>query len=91
MLVFNPETPAITIQYQDASGKPSRRVVFPVTWLSPTKLLAFCFTRHDFRHFLLDRIQSISPATITPADLFAVEAAIEQANLKYPEPEMTCI
>lgn len=91
MLVFNPETQPIQIQYQDASGTVTRRVVFPVSWVSPTKMLAYCFTRRDFRHFLLDRIQAITPATLGPGDLFAVESAIEQANLRYPDPEPLCI
>lgn len=90
MLVYNPTTPALRIRYQDATGKVSDRTVYPVSWITPTKMLAYCFTRQAFRHFLLDRFQALAPTSLTSDQQFAVETAIEQANLKYPDQEMAC-
>jgi predicted DNA-binding transcriptional regulator YafY len=51
----------IRIEYTNAQGTPSRRVIEPLD-LDGHLLEAFCHLRDDERVFALDRIESVSPA-----------------------------
>ena len=53
----------LAISYRDKTGKPSERVVWPISvgfFDAVEMLAAWCETRNDFRHFRLDRIVSIA-------------------------------
>jgi predicted DNA-binding transcriptional regulator YafY len=53
----------LELEYQDETGKPSSRVVWPfglVYWGSTWTLVAWCELRFDYRMFRLDRVQSLN-------------------------------
>jgi predicted DNA-binding transcriptional regulator YafY len=55
----------LSITYQDADGRPSRRTVWPVfvAYMEEVRIIiAWCELRQGFRHFRTDRICSIEVA-----------------------------
>lgn len=59
-------TKAYVLTYIDAKGQTTSRRIQPVEWADETTLVAYCFLRQDFRHFLTDRIQVLQPVVLTP-------------------------
>lgn len=59
-------TQAYVLTYTDAKGQQTSRRIKPVEWADETTLVAYCFLRRDFRHFLVERIQAITPTVLTP-------------------------
>jgi predicted DNA-binding transcriptional regulator YafY len=49
----------IEMQYVDAKGERSRRVVSPIRFLSSRRFLALCLCREEPRQFYLDRCSEI--------------------------------
>jgi predicted DNA-binding transcriptional regulator YafY len=69
-------TQAYVLTYTDAKGQQTSRRIKPVEWADETTLVAYCFLRRDFRHFLTDRIQALTPTVLTPNAQDEVDAAM---------------
>ena len=62
----------LQVHYRDAAGRLSQRILRPLGcfyWGRVWTLAAWCETRHDFRSFRLDRIDSVQTLD-SPAELF---------------------
>lgn len=59
-------TQAYVLSYTDAKNQTTSRRIKPIEWADETTLVAYCFLRRDFRHFLVDRIQAMTPTPLTP-------------------------
>ena len=56
----------LALAYRDKGGSASRRVVWPVAvgfFGAAEVLAAWCELRQDFRHFRLDRIETLTPTS----------------------------
>ncbi len=74
----------LRIDYEDAEGRPSRRVVRPLAvifWGRAWTLAAWCELRADFRVFRLDRIARFEPLDTFPADPDRGLAAFYESRL----------
>jgi len=52
------------ISYSDKKGRSTERIIWPIAvgfFDTAEMLAAWCETRHDFRHFRLDRIAAVTP------------------------------
>lgn len=58
-------TKTYSLTYIDAKLQVTRRRIQPIEWADAQTLVAYCFLRRDFRHFLVDRIQAIEPTLLT--------------------------
>lgn len=58
-------TQAYVLTYTDAKGQTTSRRIKPIEWADETTLVAYCFLRRDFRHFLTERILGIQATVLT--------------------------
>lgn len=58
-------TRAYILTYTDAKGQTTTRRVKPIEWADQSTLVAYCFLRREFRHFLVERMQELAPTILT--------------------------
>lgn len=71
-------TQAYVLEYTDAKGQTTSRRIKPIEWADESTLVAYCFLRQDFRHFLVDRIQKMAPTILTLNAQDEVEQAMRE-------------
>jgi predicted DNA-binding transcriptional regulator YafY len=69
-------TQAYVLTYIDAKGQCTSRRIKPIEWADAQTLVAYCFLRRDFRHFLVDRVVTIVPTLLTTNAQDEVEQAM---------------
>ena len=57
--MHQPERWVVVLEYQDAKGTHTQRVVSPIRFLASDRFLALCLCREEPRQFHLDRCRNI--------------------------------
>jgi hypothetical protein len=51
--------------YSDVHGVTTQRTIFMLEWISANKMVAYCFLRNDWRHFISERICDLQPVSMS--------------------------
>jgi predicted DNA-binding transcriptional regulator YafY len=57
--MHRPDDLVVTLEYCDAKGVTTRRVVSPIRFLGKDRFLALCLSREEPRQFYLERCQNM--------------------------------